>query len=259
MQSILKNALAAAAMIVATQTTAQITFYEGDAFRGASFRADRMVDNFAPTGFNDRAASAIVERGRWEVCTDAGFRGRCAVFSARETTRRWRRRPRLHGFVGASGWQRAIRERGAAPAPVYAAWPRWRPRQATTIAVVPTSTCSRFPCTTFVRWLARPSSAAGSSANRSSSRRGCAQRRRCDRRRDPGRRSRPPGRRWTRAGCRNRRWRGGRSCDRRQRRAESGRCVQRRTCSAAPWFPARRGPTTGTSPTTSTASSITCR
>ena len=121
MQIRLNTLLGAAAMIVATQTTAQITFYEGDAFRGASFRADRMVDNFAATGFNDRAASAIVERGRWEVCTDAGFRGRCAVLSPGNY-------PSL-AAVGLDFTVSSVRPAGSAqyaneappPAPVYAA------------------------------------------------------------------------------------------------------------------------------------------
>ena len=31
------------------------------------------------TGFNDRAASVVVLRGRWEVCEDEQFRGRCMI------------------------------------------------------------------------------------------------------------------------------------------------------------------------------------
>src|SRR5206468_5752458 len=30
-------------------------------------------------GFNDRASSVVVDRGRWEVCEDARFEGRCVV------------------------------------------------------------------------------------------------------------------------------------------------------------------------------------
>jgi uncharacterized protein YcfJ len=75
----LKRMLAIAATVVATQAAAQVTFYEGEHFRGGAFRADRAVGNFDGTGFNDRASSAIVEHGRWEVCEDAGFQGRCTV------------------------------------------------------------------------------------------------------------------------------------------------------------------------------------
>jgi hypothetical protein len=74
-----KWTLAAAASLVATQAAAQISFYEGEGFRGRVFNTGRPVANLERYGFNDRAASAIVDRGRWEVCEDAGFRGHCAV------------------------------------------------------------------------------------------------------------------------------------------------------------------------------------
>jgi len=74
-----KWTLAAVASLVATQAAAQISFYEGEGFRGRVFRATGPVANFQRFGFNDRASSAVVERGRWEVCEDAGFRGHCAV------------------------------------------------------------------------------------------------------------------------------------------------------------------------------------
>jgi len=76
-----KFAIIAAGLILATQAAAQVTFYEGEEFRGASFRVDSTIQNFAPIGFNDRASSAIVEQGRWEVCEDAVFRGRCTILS----------------------------------------------------------------------------------------------------------------------------------------------------------------------------------
>jgi len=79
MQTRLRAALGAGALLLAAHASAQITFYEGEGFRGGAFRADQTIPNFAPMGFNDRAASAIVEQGRWEVCSDAGFRGRCAI------------------------------------------------------------------------------------------------------------------------------------------------------------------------------------
>ena len=79
MQKRLKLALAIAGMAVATQAAAQITFYEGEGFRGRTFSADRPVANFERSGFNDRASSVVVEKGRWEVCQDAQFQGRCIV------------------------------------------------------------------------------------------------------------------------------------------------------------------------------------
>lgn len=74
-----KAAFAVSALILATQSAAQITFYEGENFRGRAFTADRQVRNLDRNGFDDRSSSIVVDRGRWEVCSDANFRGRCAV------------------------------------------------------------------------------------------------------------------------------------------------------------------------------------
>lgn len=75
----IKPIVAAAALMAAGHALAQVTFYEGEGFRGRAFAANRTVDNFADIGFNDRASSVVVDRGRWEVCEDAGFNGRCTV------------------------------------------------------------------------------------------------------------------------------------------------------------------------------------
>ncbi len=66
-------------MAVCSSATAAINFYEHENFRGRVFYASDTVSNFGNTGFNDRASSAIVDRGVWEVCDDANFRGRCVV------------------------------------------------------------------------------------------------------------------------------------------------------------------------------------
>src|SRR5256886_6752600 len=79
MQMTLKTLLAVAAVGFAMQAAAQITFYEGEGFRGRAFTTDKQVWNFERYGFNDRASSAVVNRGRWEVCEDARFEGRCVV------------------------------------------------------------------------------------------------------------------------------------------------------------------------------------
>ena len=79
MNSMLRKLLLAAGILIAGQAAAQVTFYENDGFSGHSFTADRTIWNFDRTGFNDRAESAIVQGGSWEVCTDARFEGRCVV------------------------------------------------------------------------------------------------------------------------------------------------------------------------------------
>ncbi len=69
----LKSALAMVGIAFSTLAVAQVTFYEGEGFRGGTFTADGPVRNLDRTGFNDRAASAVVDNGRWEVCEDAYF------------------------------------------------------------------------------------------------------------------------------------------------------------------------------------------
>ena len=74
-----KTLLAAAALLVSAQAMAQITFYEGENYRGRAFTTRDQVSDFTRSGFNDRASSVIVDGGRWEVCENAGFRGRCVM------------------------------------------------------------------------------------------------------------------------------------------------------------------------------------
>ena len=79
MNSVLKNILATAVLVVSTHAAAQITFYEREGFEGRSFTAENQIGNFEQYGFNDRASSVVVLRGRWEICEDARFSGRCVV------------------------------------------------------------------------------------------------------------------------------------------------------------------------------------
>lgn len=73
----LAGALAAA--VAAPMAQAQIVFYSQEGFVGRTYSLGGTDANFAYSGFNDRASSAIVERGRWEVCEHANFGGRCVV------------------------------------------------------------------------------------------------------------------------------------------------------------------------------------
>lgn len=58
---------------------AQIVLFENANFDGRSFRSANSVSNLAQEGFNDRASSAVVEGGRWQICGDAFFGGRCVT------------------------------------------------------------------------------------------------------------------------------------------------------------------------------------
>jgi uncharacterized protein YcfJ len=75
----MKTLLCAMGLGLAAQAAAQVTFYEGENFRGRAFTADREYRNLERAGFNDRASSAIVERGRWQVCEDSRFEGNCVI------------------------------------------------------------------------------------------------------------------------------------------------------------------------------------
>lgn len=79
MNKSLKPLLGIAAVTLAAHASAQITFYEGEGFHGRAFSTNKEVWNFERAGFNDRASSAVVDHGSWEVCTDARFEGRCVV------------------------------------------------------------------------------------------------------------------------------------------------------------------------------------
>ena len=79
MNSVLKNILAAAALVMSTHAAAQVTFYEREGYEGRSFTVENQIGNLGQNGFNDRASSVVVLRGRWEICEDARFTGRCVV------------------------------------------------------------------------------------------------------------------------------------------------------------------------------------
>jgi Beta/Gamma crystallin len=79
MKVTMKALLVAAGVIFAGQAAAQVRLYQDDGFRGQGFSVDHPIENFADRGFNDKASSAEVRGGSWQVCTDAYFQGRCVV------------------------------------------------------------------------------------------------------------------------------------------------------------------------------------
>ncbi len=42
------------------------------------------TSNVSRVGFNDRTSSLVVESGRWEICTDADFKGSCVILTRGE-------------------------------------------------------------------------------------------------------------------------------------------------------------------------------
>lgn len=107
--------LLAAAAVLATLTHAacagEMTLFSDSNFRGNHVTLQRDTPNLRDFGFNDQTSSIVIRSGVWQLCQDAGFRGRCielgpgeyrqlpdfndAVSSARELRRdgppaRWR-------------------------------------------------------------------------------------------------------------------------------------------------------------------------
>jgi uncharacterized protein YcfJ len=78
MRNELKVALGVAGLVAAAHASAQLTLYEHQGFRGPAFTINGTASNFS-SGRNDRASSAVVENGRWEVCEDVHFEGKCVV------------------------------------------------------------------------------------------------------------------------------------------------------------------------------------
>jgi uncharacterized protein YcfJ len=80
----LKAAVGVVSLVAATTAAAQVTLYSHEDFHGQQFTADRTVHNLEHLGFNDRATSAVVDGGRWQVCEDAEFQGRCVILQPGE-------------------------------------------------------------------------------------------------------------------------------------------------------------------------------
>ncbi|WP_158290199.1 beta/gamma crystallin family protein [Ramlibacter sp. WS9] len=79
MKTLIKTAIAACTLVLGTQAMAQIVIYEREGFRGRSVVVDKDMRNLDRRGMGDSAKSIVVERGRWEVCDEPRFQGRCAV------------------------------------------------------------------------------------------------------------------------------------------------------------------------------------
>ena len=95
MNQVIRTSIAAAALAAAATAAAQptdlgrrgqgdVSLFDRRDFQGYLGSLDGTTRNFGPLGYNDRVASIIVRRGRWEFCTDAGFRGNCRTYGPGE-------------------------------------------------------------------------------------------------------------------------------------------------------------------------------
>ena len=132
--------LAVSLVLVATTTVAsELTLFEHDNFNGRRFTVRDVINNLGDAGFNDKASSAVVGRGTWQLCDDAYFRGNCVtlqpgqypslramgindrISSARELGG-WVRRhhPAVGTGVRGYGWY-------STKAPIFPGAPTWSP------------------------------------------------------------------------------------------------------------------------------------
>ncbi len=59
---------------------AELTLYDRQNFSGPLRSLRGPTPNFEVLGINDAAASLIVQRGTWQLCTDANYRGDCVTY-----------------------------------------------------------------------------------------------------------------------------------------------------------------------------------
>ena len=70
------------AMFAGSTAMAGVTFYESENFGGRQIAGNEAMPNFRALDFNDRARSAIIEGGAWEVCVGTNFDNKCTVLDA---------------------------------------------------------------------------------------------------------------------------------------------------------------------------------
>lgn len=75
----LNDMLSSARPVFDGQPGGDITFFEHSEFRGQRIDGETDIVDFLDVGFNDRVSSVVVNRGRWQICSDGGYRGRCVV------------------------------------------------------------------------------------------------------------------------------------------------------------------------------------
>lgn len=77
-------ALAAPVVFASAAHAGEITLYTHDNFGGPAISVRDQVTDLSSEGFNDRASSVRVRSGRWQLCENANFDGRCIVLGPGE-------------------------------------------------------------------------------------------------------------------------------------------------------------------------------
>lgn len=80
-----RTVIAAGLLMIGTAAAAaEITLFEHAEFAGTQLTLRAHTRDIAGTGLNDRTSSVVVTSGRWELCTEADFKGTCAIFTRGE-------------------------------------------------------------------------------------------------------------------------------------------------------------------------------
>lgn len=63
----------------AASTKSIVTFFEREGFAGRNLTSEARVADLGITALHERAASVVIESGRWEICEGKEFTGRCVT------------------------------------------------------------------------------------------------------------------------------------------------------------------------------------
>lgn len=74
---ILRLAIASIASVAGLASAAGLTLYTQPGFAGHNLSLNGDTASLASSGIQDQASSAVVDRGRWQVCTQPNFEGDC--------------------------------------------------------------------------------------------------------------------------------------------------------------------------------------
>ena len=72
--------------VVRPNYNAPAVLFEHDDFGGAAYPVTAAIPHLNRVRFNDQVSSLLINSGRWEVCTDPNFRGRCEILDADVTS-----------------------------------------------------------------------------------------------------------------------------------------------------------------------------
>lgn len=79
MKRFLARVLAVVVVGASTLASAQLTLYGREDFRGRSLTIEQSLRDLQGTELNERASSARVASGSWQICSEAHFRGSCVT------------------------------------------------------------------------------------------------------------------------------------------------------------------------------------